>query len=188
MKTISRPFGILSRFTSSRMHGLQRSFCVSDEKVKNTLPYSLGGIESDKNLTYNNAISNILSTSMLKPGSSEGFANAYETLLSAIVEEDYEFIRSVCEPILVNHLLSAITDLKSRDLKLIKIIPTNDRVFNINFNLLRIDFFQPFDRSKQTKGTKVGSPPFETTIDVTKFMNPELMKMLLFKSVIADNK
>lgn len=146
---------------------LQRQFCIKDEQVRTSLPYRLGGIYSEKKETTHRVISEQFASSILKPTAAEGFVQAYEVLTSAIAEEDDVFIRDVCEPVLADKLLAAMSDLKQKGLRLVKSVPaSNKRTFSVNYNMVAIHGFQPLDRREQGKATPLVTPIIEMHINM----------------------
>lgn len=106
-------------------------------------------------------------TSVLKPESLEGFVQAYEVLTSAIAEEDDSFVREVCEPVFADHLLSAMSDLKKKGLRLVKVVPESGRrAFSLNFNGMSVHAFQPFDRRLRQKTMNLKTPALDLNVGI----------------------
>jgi hypothetical protein len=159
--------------------------------VQASLPYRLGGISSEKIPMNHQMISEQFKSSFLKPSAANGFIKAYEELTSAIAEEDDEFVRQVCEPALADHLLSAMTDIKKKGLRLVKAVPASgNRVFNLNYNKVSIHAFQPFERSKQDKTMSLKTPAVEMFVNfvgATKGLDYRTLAFITFVVEIDTN-
>lgn len=127
----------------------------------------------------------MFASSLLRESAAEGFVQAYDVLTSALAEEDDAFLRSVCEPVLADKLLAALADTKKKGLRLVKVVPPNNqKVFKVNYNVLSIHAFQPFDRNKQGKEMPMKTPAIEMYLNMDGMKNLELTNMALLTVVV----
>lgn len=129
--------------------GLTRPFCSKEIGRDFGLCYKLGGLASKRDNDVNKKIRGFFS-SILREGTTKGFVKAYSTLLDAIVEEDDEFIRSICEPSLATSLLSAMGEIKKAGKRLVKVMPEGQPNIEVTYTKSCIELNQIFDRANQS--------------------------------------
>lgn len=132
-----------------------RHFSVKLEKPIYGLPFKLEGVQSQKVQINHDQILNEFSSNLLKEGTEKGFIEAYLALLDAICEEDSDFIRNICEPSLANTVLSALSEIKSQQMRLIKVMPEEPPKIDVCYNSFHTHINDSLDRNLQSKG----SPP-----------------------------
>lgn len=175
MRSLARNLGRHAAATK-----LARSFCILDEQMKASLPWRLGGIYSEKDEIKHKVLCTEFGTSLLKPSASQGFVQAYDALADALAEEDDVFIREICEPVLADNLLSALTEAKKKGLRLVKSLPSSrEKSFTVNYNRLALHAFQPFDRKLHSKVMPMKTPILELFVNLEGITKTELSNLAI---------
>jgi hypothetical protein len=92
-----------------------------------------------------------MSTSFLPKESDSLFFNAYNKMLDAIVEKDFDFIRASCEPQLAQRFITGLEKLEKEGKALCKHPETQEPQYNVSYYKFKLKFGEVLDRSQRNR-------------------------------------
>lgn len=163
--------------------GLMRRYFSSGQDLGFYLPFE----DSSKMINRQNHahVKENIPDKLIDKEAEDNFFMAYTSFVEAIVEDDRDFIHSVCEPMLAEKIVSDIEDLTNQGFRLEMVSPENpeNQHYELSYRRMWTGLMMPFNRHERSDNDLM-SPPKACIQTVLPQMLPNFgMKMMSTSSI-----